>query len=126
MNILLELSLVFFICLVGEGLAVFMPIPIPASVLSMGILFLAFCMKWIKVRSIEQISDFLLKNMAFFFIPAGVSIIEHFEILKQSLVPFILICLISTLLTFAVTAYTIQGVISLQSRKEKKNGNTNE
>ncbi|MGL5676075.1 MAG: CidA/LrgA family protein [Cellulosilyticaceae bacterium] len=122
MTILLELSVVFAICLTGEWLAMLLPIPMPASILSMGILFIAFLLRWLKVESVEQVSQFLLKNMAFFFIPAGVGILEYYELLKANMIPFILICILSTVLTFAATAYTVQLVIQLQTRKEQKDG----
>lgn len=122
MSILLELSMVFAICLIGEWLTIVLPIPMPASILSMGILFIAFLLRWLKMQQIENVSDFLLKNMAFFFIPAGVGILEYYEVLKANLMPFILICVVSTFLTFAATAYTVQGIIKLQKRKEQENG----
>ncbi|MGL4799951.1 MAG: CidA/LrgA family protein [Cellulosilyticaceae bacterium] len=122
MNILLELSMVFAICLTGEWLAMLLPIPMPASILSMGILFIAFLLRWLKLESVEHVSQFLLKNMAFFFIPAGVGILEYYELLKANMIPFILICILSTILTFAATAYTVQLVITLQTRKEHTDG----
>ena len=68
----------------------------------------------------------MLKNMAFFFIPAGVGIMEYFDVLKECLLPFLVICVVSTVLTFAVTAGTVARVMKLQRmwemrRKEKRN-----
>ena len=52
--------------------------------------------------------------MAFFFIPAGVGIMEYFDVLRECLLPFLVICVISTVLTFAVTAGTVALVMKLQ------------
>lgn len=42
------------------------------------LLFILLCVHILKVDHIREKSDFLLENMAFFFIPAGVSIINLF------------------------------------------------
>ncbi|MEA4854156.1 MAG: CidA/LrgA family protein [Christensenella sp.] len=116
-----QIGIILAVCLAGEGLSLILPVPIPASVTSMILLFVLLLVKIIKTRHIEKFADFLLKNMAFFFIPAGVAIIEQFDLLKDNLVPFLLICCISTFVTFFVTAYTVKGVMALQNklRKEK-------
>ena len=74
MKYLFQAGIVFGVCLLGELLS--KVIPIPTSVLSMVLLFVLLLLKWIKPRHIEHFGNFLLKNMAFFFIPAGVAIME--------------------------------------------------
>ena len=100
--------------------------PVPGSVLAMVVLFILLVTGILKVDHIRQKSDFMLKNMAFFFIPAGVGIMEYFDVLRECLLPFLVICVISTVLTFAVTAGTVALVMKLQRmwdmrRKEKRN-----
>ena len=60
--------------------------------------------------------DFLLSNMAFFFVPAGVSIINYFDELKSTAVQLIIICIISTVVTFAVTAYSVMLTVRLMKK----------
>ena len=52
--------------------------------------------------------------MAFFFVPAGVSIINYFDILKSTVLQLLVICVVSTIVTFAVTAY----VVTLMEKKK--------
>ena len=66
--------------------------------------------------------------MAFFFIPAGVSIINYFDVLKNAWLQLILVCVLSTVITFAVTAWTVRLTMRLTAgfrmkdqREEKKN-----
>ena len=54
--------------------------------------------------------------MAFLFIPAGVGIMEYFELLKSQALILLLICLFTTLLTFFATVLTVQGVQKLIRR----------
>ena len=123
MKILLQIAAVFGICWVGEGLAKLLPLP--GSVISMILLLILLLTGLLKPHHIREKSDFLLQNMAFFFIPAGVALMEVFGIPWENLLPFLAICTLSTFLTFAVTAYTVKGAMWLQKRiasKLKKGG----
>lgn len=120
MKLLLEISLIFAVCLAGQGLAALLPFPFPSSVMAMVLLFLLLSMKLVKPRQIENFSGFLLKNMALLFIPSGVGILESLDALRGSVLPLLVICMVTTVLTFAVTAYTVHGVILLQEASRRK------
>lgn len=119
-NLLVQISIVFGICLIGQGIQTILPFPFPGSVISMIILFVLLLCKIIKVHHIRVKAEFLLKNMAFFFIPAGVAIMDNYACMRDSILPLLLVCFISTILTFASTAYTVKGVIALQNRRNEK------
>ncbi len=119
MNLLLQIAVIFGICFLGEGIEMLLPFPLPASIISMLLLFVFLCLGWMKQDKIAKISDFLLKNMAFFFIPAGVSVLEQYPILKGKILPFLAVCFLTTITTFAATVFTVRGVISLQKRGRK-------
>ena len=70
-KLLVQIGIVFGICLVGEGIAAVLPFAFPASVLSMLLLFVLLLCGVLKVEHIREKGDFLLKNMAFFFIPVS-------------------------------------------------------
>lgn len=116
MKLILQIAIVFFICLMGEFISVILPFPFPSSVISMILMFALLMFKVLKPEHIKDKTDFLLKNMAFFFIPSGVGIIEHFSQIEGIIVPFLFICILTTVITFAATAYTIKGVIALQNK----------
>lgn len=114
--LILQIGIVLLICLVGEWIAMLLPIPFPGSVISMILLFLLLLTKVLKVEHIRQKADFMLKNMAFFFIPAGISILKYLDAVKGNILPLLLICVISTVITFAVTAFTVRFVLFLQEK----------
>lgn len=116
MKIMLQIGLLFGICLVGESISVFLPIPFPGAVISMIILFLLLFFRVIQVDHIRQKADFLLKNMAFFLIPAGVGILSVIDTLRNNILPLICIVILTTILTFGATAWTVQLVIALQDK----------
>ena len=116
MKIILQIGVVLAICLLGEGVSLLLPIPFPGSVIAMILLFLLLLSGLLRPEHIRQKSDFLLQNMAFFFIPAGVGIVEYAEDLLPFLLPLLLICVITTVLTFAASALTAKLVIHLQEK----------
>lgn len=120
MRILKQLFIIFILCLVGEGIAVYLPFEFPVSVISLLLLLLLLCFKFIKSEMIKDVSEFLLNNMAFFFLPAGVAIIDNFGLVKDIFFILIFICLVTTFLTFAVTAYTVIGITKLRNKIEKR------
>lgn len=123
MNILKQLFFIFLLCLCGEVISSLLPFAFPASVISLLLLFLLLLFKIMKPEQIADASDYLLSIMAMLFIPAGVAVMEKYELIKNSLVPLIIIILITTVLTFVITGYTVLFLIKFMKKKEaKRNG----
>lgn len=123
MHIMLQLAIVFALCLLGEAIASVLPFPFPASVISMILVFLVLLQGQLKVYHIRKQTDFLLDNMAFFFIPAAVSIMDNLSYMQGKLVQIILICFISTVTTFFITAWSVQLTIKLQNKWKGRRAN---
>lgn len=118
-KIIIQIAIIFSICWVSQIVEALIPIAFPASVIGMVLLLILLLTRVLRVDHIREKSDFLLSNMAFFFIPAGVSIINYFDILASSLLPFLVVCVVSTVLTFAVTAYAVRLTRALIDRRKK-------
>ena len=120
MDILGEIGLIFGICLAGEGVAAILPVAFPASVISMLLLMALLLSGVIKTRHIQRVSGFLTANMAFVFLPACVSVMEHADVILPRIVPVFLICFLTTPLVYLATAWTVQGMMALRRRKERE------
>jgi len=120
MKIIKQLAIIGGICLSCDVVASFLPVAFPGSVIAMIVIFLLLGLKFLKESSIEEVGDFLLKNMAFFFIPSATAIIDKYEFLKGSIVLLVLISIISTLITFLATYYTVCAVTKLQQKRGSK------
>ena len=116
MRILAQIGIVLFVCLLGEAIAAVLPFPFPASVIGMVLLFLLLACKWLKPRHIQEKSNFLLSNMAFFFIPAGVEILENYKPVADKILPLLAVLVLTTVITFAVTAGTVHLCLAVQRR----------
>ena len=117
MKIIYQIGIIFSLCWGSQIVEALLPIDFPASVIGMILLFALLVFRVLKVEHIREKSDFLLANMAFFFVPAGVSIINYFDVLKSSVV-LLLICLFTTVLTFAATAGSIRLTLKLMNRRK--------
>lgn len=125
MKIFEQFSIIFFICLVGTYISSILPFTFPGSVVSMILLFILLDKKIIKERAISTVADFLLANMAIFFVPASVAIMQNYSAISSILWKFALIIVISTIFTFFISSKSVSLVIYLQEKnklkKDKKN-----
>lgn len=122
MKIITQIGVLFGVCLGGVGISAILPFPFPASVSAMLLLFVLLLCRVVKPGQIDEIAGFLTKNMAILFLPAAVGIIESLDILRDSGIQILIICLVSTLLTFGVTATVVSLLMRLADRKERQDG----
>ncbi len=118
MKIIKQFGIIFSLCWIATVIERLLPIAFPASVIAMLLLLICLMTGVLKIDHIREKSDFLLANMAFFFIPAGVNVINYLDILKANWLPLLLICVITTVITFAATAYSIRLTIWLLGRRK--------
>ncbi|MCD8194196.1 MAG: CidA/LrgA family protein, partial [Tannerellaceae bacterium] len=78
---------------------------IPGSVIGMVLLFLALLLKVVKPEKVKRVSELLTRNMAFFFLPAGVGLMEAFGIIAESWVTIVTVSVISTFLVIATVSF---------------------
>lgn len=119
-----QIGVIATIAFIAELLYFVIPLPIPASVYGMAILFFSLCFGIIKIEMVEDVADWILSIMPIFFIAPTVGLIEAIEDIKGQVIPLLLICVISTVAVTSVTGLTAQGIIRLRNRK--KGGEENE
>lgn len=120
MKIIGQIGIIFAVCWLGSVSEYFLPFAFPASVIGMILLFVCLLTGILKISHIQEKADFLLSNMTFFFVPAGVSIINYFDVLKSTWIQLVIICVISTVVTFAATAWSVKATVRLLERRKKK------
>ncbi|AWI04681.1 CidA/LrgA family protein [Clostridium drakei] len=108
MKYLIQLMIILVTYFIGQLLQTLFHLPIPAAVIGLLLLFLALQIGIIKVEMIEDVCEFLISNMSFLFIPAGVGLMTAFGILKGKWIVFIAILIISTIVFWLITAYTVK------------------
>ena len=120
MNIMGELAIILGLCLLSEGIAALIPVAFPASVVALLLLGFLLFTKVLKPEHIRRSSGFLVANMAFFFLPSCVGVMEHAPIILRQLAPFLLISFLTTPLIYFVTAWSVQLLIRRSKGKEAR------
>ena len=119
MKIICQIGVIFAVCWFSQLIEAALPVPFPASVIGMLLLLALLATGLLKI-DIREKADFLLANMAFFFLPAGVSVINYFDVLGRSAVALVLVCLLSTVITFGATALSIRFTLRLLERRKSR------
>ena len=98
------LTLILTCQLAGELVTRFFGLPLPGPVAGMALLFGLLAIKRSVPPEIGAVSDALLKHLALLFVPAGVGVMAHFDLLGQDWLPISVALVGSTLATIAITA----------------------
>lgn len=118
MKYLKQFGIILFISFLGEMLNSILPLPIPASIYGLVLLFLLLRFKVLHIDSIKETGKFLIEIMPLMFIPAGVGLLESWNVLKPMWVVICIMTVVSTIVVMAVTGTIAQWVIRLQKKNE--------
>ena len=77
-----QCAIIFGCLALGELIVWATGIKLPSSIIGMLLLTLFLQLKWIKLRWVEGISNFLVKNLGFFFVPPGVALMLYLDIIN--------------------------------------------
>ena len=109
-----QCGIIFGFLAIGELIVWLTGIKLPSSIIGMLLLTACLQLKWIRLRWVEGIANFLVKNLGFFFIPPGVALMLHLNVIKAQLLP------ISTVVVIVVTGWIHQLVRKYQHRQFTK------
>jgi holin-like protein len=76
------MAIILGLFVLGEALSFLLKIPVPGSVIGMVLMAAGLGMGIIRVEWVKDASDFLTGNLAFFFVPVGVGLMAHFDLLR--------------------------------------------
>lgn len=122
MKYIKQFTLIAFLTFLGEMLNLLLPLPVPASIYGMVLLFLALQTGILKLSQVEETADLLLGVMPVFFISPTVSLMSSIGVIRDSLAGVLVTCFVSTVVVMVVTGLVSQAVI----RHTKKEGSKNE
>ncbi len=123
MKYLMQFLVILLFSFVGEILHALIPLPIPASIYGLVLLFAALLSGVLKVEQVKDAADFLIEIMAILFIPAGVGVMASWDVLQPVIIPVVVILIVSTILVMIVSGHVTQAVIRLSRKRQKKSAN---
>ncbi|MFD2111912.1 CidA/LrgA family protein [Thiorhodococcus fuscus] len=103
------LTLIFSCQLLGESLVRLLSLPLPGPVAGMLILFLGLAVRGGIPSEVERAGATLLGHLPLLFVPAGVGVMTHWDLLRDNWPALTVALLLGTLITLVVTALTMSG-----------------
>lgn len=108
MKYLSQFCIILGFTLVGEALQRLLPLPIPASVWGLALLFLALCTGLVKLDQVKEAAGFLISVMPLMFVAPAVGIVENWNLIRGQLLPIFLLLAASTFLVFGISGCLTQ------------------
>lgn len=115
-----QFIIILAISLIGEILNAIIPLPIPASIYGMAILFTALCTGVIKLGQVKEAGKFLISIMPLMFIAPAVGLIDSWDIMKEFIIAIAAVVVLSTIAVVAVTGHATQLIMKLKGKEEKR------
>lgn len=111
MKYLSQFLIIMGFTLAGEALQRLLPLPIPASVYGLTLLFLALCLKLVKAEQIKQTARWLTSILPILFVSPAVGIVEDWALIREDLVPILLLLIGTTMLAFGISGRLTQAFL---------------
>lgn len=108
MKLYVQLMIIFAISLKGEMISTVFSLPIPGSIIGLLLLFLALELKWLRLRHVSMVGNFLLANMTILFLPAAVGIMDRYDVIAPYIFPIVVIILGATVLNVVIIAFVVR------------------
>ncbi len=119
---ILQCAILFAFLAMGELIVYCTGIPVPSSIIGMLLLTAALKLRIIRLFWVDKVSDFLVKNLGFFFVPAGVGLMRCLDLISEQWLPIVAASVISTFLIIATTGWVHQVVRRTMSTRRTLKG----
>lgn len=103
MPLIMGMSVLLSCQFIGELLARGLAIPVPGPVLGMVILLIGLVINGRVPDSLRTAGEGLLRYLTLLFVPAGVGLMVHFELIRADFWTLVVTLVFSTAITLAVT-----------------------
>ena len=118
MKYLRQFMIILLVSFWGELLKYVIPLPVPASIYGLVILFILLETGILKLDAIKETSVFLIEIMPLMFIPDGVGLMESWGDLNSMLLEVVVIILVSTVLVMGVSGKVTELVLKRSANKK--------
>ncbi len=118
MKYLKQFLIIAGISFIGELLHYFIPLPIPASIYGMVLLFAGLVSGIVPLAAVKETGAFLIAIMPVMFIPAAAGLLDTRDILRGGWVSYLAITLITTVLVMSAVGLAVQKVMKRGKREE--------
>ena len=108
--------------LAGELLQRLVPLPIPASVYGLVLLFGALNTDLVKLEQVKDAGGFLISILPILFVSPAVGILDNWGAIRGALIPILALTLLSTVLTFGIAGRATQAMMGKEEKPNDASG----
>ena len=119
MKLLKQILIILAISFIGELLKYLLPLPVPASIYGMVILFIGLLTGIIPLASVKDAGKFLIEIMPVMFIPAGVGLMSSWLNLKPVIIPVCIITVAAIFTVMLVSGHVTQYIVKHSKNKDE-------
>lgn len=94
----------------GEALTHALALPFPGPVVALVLLLPALRWPWVR-DPVEAAAGFLLAHLSLLFVPVGVGVITHLDLVAHYGLQLVAVILLSTWIGIATTAFTLRALL---------------
>lgn len=98
MKYIKQFGIILTVTCAGEVLKYLIPLPVPASIYGLVLLFVLLVFRVVKLRQVKEAGMFLIEIMPLMFIPAAAGLVTSWTQIKRILIPLCVIVPLTTCL----------------------------
>jgi holin-like protein len=123
LKIIKQIFVILLFYIIGEILAyligaILPGVYVPGTIIGLVLLILVIISGKITLDHVDEVGTFLTNNMAFFFIPAAVSVIEYLDLLESNIFKILVIIVLTTIISFLAIYGSVLLTLKLMKREE--------
>lgn len=103
MQYLKQFLVIIVFSLIGQILEKLIPLPIPAAIYGLVLLFVALLTGLVKLEKVKQAADFLVAVMPVLLVAPAVKVLEYWGIIAPNAIAILVIVVVTTAAVFALS-----------------------
>jgi len=103
MKYIRQFAVILLFSLLGELCHLIIPLPIPASIYGMALLFLSLALKVLKVEAVKETGAFLVGLLPLLFVVPTVGLMGCWDLVQDNLLQIVILIVVTTVLTFGLS-----------------------
>ena len=119
MKLLKQFLLIMLVTFTGEVIRYVVPLPIPASIYGLVLMFILLYTGVIKLDQVKTAAQFLIEIMPVMFIPAAVALMDSWSTLQPILIPALVTVIVCNIVVMVVTGKTAEFIIKKDRKGEQ-------
>lgn len=120
MRLVKQFLIIIAFSFVGEVLHWLLPLPVPASIYGIVLLFVALERKWVRVADIDKTCAFLIEIMPIMFVPAAVGLLKSWGVVRGDVGAYVVVTVVSTFAVMYAAGAVTQAIVRRGRRAKKQ------